>query len=62
MMQEGALTPKPFGQATPTVPLSQNWARGMPDKAFRLPFSNREQELGDKVDWLKRSGAATDGC
>jgi len=24
---------------TPSVPLAQNWARGRPDKAFRLPFS-----------------------
>jgi len=24
---------------TPSVPLSQNWARGRQDKAFRLPFS-----------------------
>jgi len=24
---------------TPSVPLSQKWARGRPDKAFRLPFA-----------------------
>ena len=52
----------PEGALTPSVPLSQFWERGKPDKAFRLPFSNREQELGDVGDWLKRSGAATDGC
>jgi elongation factor G len=40
-MQEGMPncdTPKPSGQATPTVPLSQKWARGMSDKGFRLPL------------------------